>query len=148
MRVALPHDPAKIDWSVITPRDQQRQHRTQQIFQAGQAKTAADYYHGAMIFQHGKTVDDFATAHRLALRAAELDPSNSEAKWLAAATLERELMTRGKPQRYATQFKRVDGRGVLYNVDESVSDEERARWGVPSLAEAKQAVERLNAGSH
>jgi len=144
---------------VITPRDQQRQHRTQQIFQAGQAKTAADYYHGAMIFQHGKTVDDFATAHRLALRAAELDPSNSEAKWLAAATLERELMTRGKPQRrelmtrgkpqrYATQFKRVDGRGVLYNVDESVSDEERARWGVPSLAEAKQAAERLNAGSH
>jgi hypothetical protein len=138
-------DPARIDWTVVTPRDVQRRQRTTEMLKSGALKTAADYYHAAMIFQHGKTVDDFATAARLATRAAEIDQASGEARWLAAAAKDRELMTQGKPQRFGTQFKRVDGRWVLYQVDSSVTDDERAAWNVPSLAEAEMQAARMNA---
>jgi hypothetical protein len=54
-------------------------------------------------------------------------------------------MTLGKPQRYGTQFKRdPGGPWYLYPVDPAVTDEERARWNVPPLAELKKRAEALN----
>lgn len=76
----------------------------------------------------------------------ELDPLNSTARWLAAASKDRYLMTLGKPQLYGTQFKKVDGKWILWEVDPSVTDEERAKWGVPPLVEARKRAEELNSG--
>jgi hypothetical protein len=136
--------PEKINWAEVTPRDMKRRARVKAILDEGGAKVSADYYHAAMMFQHSESAEEFATAHRLALRACELDPTASEARWLAAAAMDRELMSRGQPQRYGTQFKKVNGRWTLYPVDPSVSDDERARWNVPSLAEAQQRAEAMN----
>lgn len=81
----------------------------------------------------------------LAVKAVELDPQNGRAKWLAAASKDRSLMWQGKPQLYGTQFKRVDNRWVLWEVDPTVTDEERAKWNVPPLAEQKKKEAELNA---
>src|SRR5688572_5059066 len=135
---------ANIDWTAVSKRDGERRERVRQIVGQGGATTSADYYHAAMVFQHGSEVSDYDEAHRLAVKAVELDPANKSAKWLAAAAKDRSLMWQGKPQLYGTQFKKVDGRWILWEVDPSITDEERTRWNVPSLEEAKKKAETLN----
>lgn len=134
------------DWAAVSKRDEERRARVAAIVASGGARTAADHYHAAMVYQHGSTVADFEEAHRLAVRAAELDPAMKSAKWLAAAAKDRSLMNQGKPQLYGTQFKLMDDVWVLWEVDPSVTDEERARWNVPPLAEARARAEKLNEG--
>lgn len=137
---------AKADWSAVEARDKARQERVHQILKEGGGKTADDYFHAAMVFQHGDSDDEIAKAHELSLKAAELDAEHPVARWLAAASKDRLLMRQGKPQLYGTQFKKVDGKWVLHEVDPSVTDEEREKWGCPPLAEARKRVDVLNAG--
>jgi tetratricopeptide (TPR) repeat protein len=133
-----------IDWSKVTPRDVARRKRAAEIVAAGGAKVAADYIHASMIFQHGDSVAEYQEANRLALAAVELDPKNKSARWLAAATEDRALMNQGKPQKYATQFRKEQGKWVLYPVDPSITDAQRAEWNCPSLADAQRQAEELN----
>jgi len=121
-----------LKWDLVHSHDAARRNRVTQIQRAGQMKTGADYYHAAMVFQHGDEVADIQQARRFALTAAELSPANREARWLAAAARDRELMYLGKPQQYGTQFVTNDaGVWVLYQVDPRTTDSERAQWNVP-----------------
>ena len=133
-----------IDWAVVAPRDAERRKRVREILDADGAKTAADYHHAAMVFQHSDAIDDYDLAHKLALKAVELDPERPGARWLAAAAKDRWLMNQGKPQLYGTQYKTVDGKTILWEVDPSVTDEERAKWDCPPLAVAKARAEEMN----
>lgn len=137
--------PGGIDWTVVSPRDRVREAEVLERVEAGAPKVADDWYHAAMIMQHGEGEAPIERAHAWALRAVELDPDHASARWLAAAAEDRLLMRRGVPQRYGTQYVKRDGRWVLYEVDESVSDEERAAWNVPPLAEAQRRAEQMNA---
>lgn len=139
--------PDQIDWSVVASRDAARRARVSQILAEGGARTADDHYHAALVFQHGDTDEEIAKAHELSLKAAELDSEHPDARWLAAASKDRLLMRQGKPQLYGTQFKKVDGKWTLHEVDLSVTDEERAKWDCPPLAEAKKRAEGMNARS-
>jgi hypothetical protein len=134
-----------IDWSKVTPRDRARRKRVDEIIAAGGAKVADDYYHAAMVYQHGESPDEIQRAHDLAVKAVELDPKHDAAKWLAAAAEDRKLMYENKPQKWGTQFKKIDGKWVLWQVDPTITDEQRDAWNVPSLAEAQAQAERLNA---
>jgi hypothetical protein len=135
----------KADWQAISERDGARRKRVLELFRSASLKVADDYYHAAMILQHGSAAEDFDLAHQLSLKASDLEPTNLEARWLAAASKDRYLMTLGKPQLYGTQFKRDrGGPWYLYPVDPSITDEERARWNVPPLAELKKRAEALN----
>jgi hypothetical protein len=134
-----------IDWSVVVPRDRARRKRVDEIVAAGGARAAADYYHAAMVYQHGDTPDEIQRAHDLAVKAVELDPSHDAAKWLAAAAEDRKLMYENKPQKWGTQFRHVDGGYVLWKVDPSITDEQRDAWNVPPLADAEARVAQLNA---
>lgn len=136
---------ANIDWPAVSKRDGERRERVRQIVAEGGATTSTDYYNAAMIYQHGSEIPDYDEAHRLALKAVELDPANKSARWLAAAAKDRSLMWQGKPQLYGTQFKKVDGRWILWEVDPAITDEERARWNVPPLEEQRKKLETLNA---
>jgi tetratricopeptide (TPR) repeat protein len=140
--------PTAEEWVEISRRDAAHRERVKQLLASGVLKLAPDYYHAAMIFQHGESPNDFRTAHELAQKAVELDPFDRTAKWMAAASKDRELMNLGQPQRYGTQFKKVDGRWTLYNVDPSVTDAERAKWNVPPLAVAQRRVDVMNAKQH
>ncbi len=141
-------DMGKVDWSVVGKRDEERRKRVLEIVAQGGAKEAADYYHAAMVLQHGQSPEDFDRAHQWCVKAIELDPDYPGARWLAAASKDRYLMNLGKPQLYGTQFKRdQNGPWYLWQVDPPITDEERAKWDVPPLARAKARVEALNGGT-
>ena len=132
-----PDDPKLIDWKIVGPRDAARLKRVKELYAQNKLKTGADYYHAAMILQHSDAADDFLLAHELCVAA--ISKGDARAKWLAAASEDRFLMNIGRPQRFATQF-RCDGPNCefhLYKVDETVTDELRKAFDVPSLAEAK-----------
>jgi hypothetical protein len=136
----------KIDWAKVSPRDQARRKRVEEIIAAGGAKVADDYYHAAMVYQHGDTVEDITRARELAMKAVELDGKNGKARWLAAAATDRELMRKKLPQKYGTQYTRESGGAwVLYEVDPKVTDAERAEWNCPPLADARAKADALNA---
>ena len=137
----------KIDWSVVGKRDAARLQRTREIAAAGGLHEADDYFNAALILQHSDKTEDYARAHQWCLKAVELDPELPAARWLGAATQDRWLMNQGKPQLYGTQFKKVNGRWILWEVDPAVTDEERARWEVPTLAAARKRAEEMNGGT-
>ena len=132
------------DWPGVARRDAERRKRVKEIIATGGARVSDDYFHASMIFQHGEEVADYKTAHDLALKAAALVPTHPKARWLAAAAKDRELMKQGLPQMYGTQFRLENERWVLYIVDPSVTDEERATWNVPPLAQAEEHVKTMN----
>ncbi len=119
----------------IVDRDAQRRAQVAELLEAGAAKTGEDYYAAALIYHHGDKLKDFARARELAAEAARL--GHPKALRLAALAWDRWLMMAGKPQRFGTQYQRApDGTEFrLYPVDPSVTDEERARWGIPPLEE-------------
>jgi len=132
------------DWPGVARRDAERRKRVKEIVASNGARVSDDYFHAAMIFQHGDDVADYQTAHDLALKAAALVPTHPKARWLAAAAKDRELMKLGQPQKYGTQFRIENEQWVLYVVDPSVTDEERAKWNVPPLAQAEEHVRTMN----
>jgi hypothetical protein len=137
----------KIDWAQVTPRDHAREKRVDEILAACGAKVADDYYHAAMVFQHADGVGGIEHAHELALQAVKLDPTHKKARWLAAASEDRILVRDGKLQKYGTQFSKDNHGGPwkLDPVDPSITDEQRAEWNVPPLAEAQKRAEQMNA---
>ena len=135
---------ARVPAAALAQRDTERRVAAKKIVEKGNLRTADDYYHAAVLFQHGKAPADFAQARALALKALVIDPDHSLARWIAAAAEDRRLMAIGKPQLYGTQFKSTDGHWELYDVDPRISDSERAKWNVPPLAEAKRRAEAMN----
>lgn len=108
-------------------------------------KTAADALGAAILLAQGDTPEDDLQAYKFAVRASELDPANPRAKSLAAELHDRYLCSLGKPQIYGTQFCRVDGVWRLKPIDVSaVTDQDRAKWGLPPLAELKRRVDAMN----
>jgi hypothetical protein len=134
-----------LDWATVGPRDQAREKRVNEILAVGGAKTSADYFAAAMVYQHGTTPAQAMRAHELALKAVELDPNNDTARWLSAASEDRALMYEKKPQKYGTQFSKQGETWVLWEVDPTITDEQRAAWNVPTLEEAKARAVKLNA---
>ncbi|MHB1533295.1 MAG: bifunctional nuclease family protein [Acidimicrobiales bacterium] len=131
----------------VVARDQTRRQRVRQLLAAGEVRTAEDYFHAAMVFQHGQNLEEYQLAGELASTAAQLghvgETRWQSARWLIAAAHDRGLRHQDKPQKYGTQFFRVgpDGPLELWEVDATTTDEERAAYNVPSLAEALARAE-------
>jgi hypothetical protein len=126
----------------VLQRDRARRQRVEELVGNEMVQAPEDYFHAAMVFQHGERLDDFWRAHELARRGAELGHPNC--RWLAAAAYDRWLTNQGKPQKYGTQYtSRDDEPYRLWDVDPTTTDEERAAWDVPPLAEALQQAEEL-----
>ncbi|HEY3876679.1 MAG TPA: hypothetical protein VGM92_14475 [Candidatus Kapabacteria bacterium] len=62
-----------------------------------------DLEEACLILQHGDDTTDYRNAHELAMRAIHLGDTSTNARQLAAITLDRYLVKQGKPQRYGTQ---------------------------------------------
>ena len=142
-----------IDWKIVQPRDQARQKRVMELYAAGELKTGKDYYHAGMILQHGDKPEDYLLCHELCV-AAVFKAGRSEraswlpsARWLAAASEDRFLLSIGRAQRFGTQFS---GEGenphwTLDKMESGVTDELRKAWSVPTLAQAKEREAEMNA---
>ena len=133
-----------IDWDAVEGRDKARLARVKELYAQNRLQTGADYFHTAMVLQHGGTPEDYLLAHELCVAA--ISKGNKEAKWLAAASEDRFLMTIGRPQRFATQYRSEGGDSPLklYQVDSGVTDELRRAMDVPPLAKAKAKEAELN----
>jgi hypothetical protein len=128
----------------IAEADRQRRVEVLGYLEAAQVQTPRDLVYAAFIFQHGNCPAHYLLANRLAQIA--LEAGDPEARWIYAATLDRYRMSRGEPQQYGTQYTLVDGRYALYPVDPATTDEERAQYDVPPLAEAQARAETMPAG--
>lgn len=126
----------------VGQRDRERSQRVEELVAHGVLQDAADYFHAAMVFQHGGTTERYCQAHELAKKGAELGHTTS--RWLTAAACDRWLMSQGKAQKYGTQYTVREGRWILYEVDPETTDAQRAEWNVPTLAQALQRAEERN----
>lgn len=135
----------EVDWEVVGPRDEARRQRALEMVEAGLLKARDDFIHAAFIFQHGADSTSYELAHDLAMQAVTLDSTSIRARWIAAAAKDRYLHSVGKPQIYGTQYRAVDGKWTQAPYDTTaVDDEERARWGVRSLAEQRARLRRFD----
>lgn len=135
----------KTDWSVVNANDKRRREQVKSLFDNGQLKTGLDYYHSAMIFQHGTTTEDYEFANKLCSIA--IKKGNKKAKWLYAATLDRILTSKkAQYQKFGTQFRKdaPDKPWYLYPVDPTTTDDERRKYNVPSLTEQLKKEKELN----
>jgi hypothetical protein len=130
----------------LRERDAQRRQRVKEMIAGGLLTAPDDYFHAALIFQHGETLEDIWQAHELASSAAEMGATQSmgykDSRWLAAAALDRWLMYQGKPQKYGTNFVPDGKRWRLWDVDPTTTDDERTANHVPTLQEQQQQAER------
>ena len=67
-------------------------------------------------------------------------------KWLLAAAIDRDLLSRNKPQIYGTQYwKMKDRPWELRKIDTTkISDAERIEYGVKTLAQQREKVKQMN----
>lgn len=132
----------EIDWNAIATHDEEHRVRTKALLAAGKLHSASDFYHAAFIFQHGQTPDDYLLAHTLAVVAAAR--GRADAAWIAAASLDRYLMSIGQKQIYGTQYMTPKGKPVTQEPYDRalISDALRGALGVPPIA--NQEKQRLS----
>ena len=83
-------------------------------------------------------------AVKLMKKSIELDPTRD--KWLLAAAIDRDLLSRNRPQIYGTQYTRPAGQPFeRMEMDTTIiSDSERIEFGVETLAEQREKILNLN----
>lgn len=134
-----------IDWDVLSKQDSIRQVRVLELIKEGKVVTGRDYYHSAMIFQHGLDTIASDMAVKQMRKAIELDSTIN--KWLLAAAIDRDLMRRNKPQIYGTQYIKMgeNAKWERYKIDTTlVTDEERKYYNVETLVEQIIKVQKMN----
>jgi tetratricopeptide (TPR) repeat protein len=134
-----------IDWSILSLQDKSRESRVYELINSGLITTAKDYYNSAMIFQHGNDTSASSMAIKHMKRAIELDSTIE--KWLLAAAIDRDLMKRGMPQIYGTQYvmNNEEGKWKLYKIDTTkITDDERKIYHVETLQEQLEKERILN----
>jgi hypothetical protein len=122
--------------------DQERRIEVMAFIKDGKLATDLDFFHAAFVFQHGNCPEHFKLANELANESVKL--GNEEAKWIYAASLDRYLLAIGEVQKFGTQYTLTDGcTYTLEPVDPATTDEERAEYGVPSLADAEEKAKEF-----
>jgi len=114
----------------------------------GELKGPEDKYDAGIVLQHtgldfcGKklisySADNYLIAHYLFISAYEGGFKKKEALYLIAASMDRYLTYTEGYQKYGTnrEFNQETGKEELVPIDRKTTDEERAKYGLPPLAE-------------
>lgn len=136
---------SNINWSVLSKQDSVRESRVYELIKEGKIITGKDYYNSAMIFQHGRDTVASGMAVKQMKMAIELDSTVN--RWLLAAAIDRDLMRRGKPQIYGTQYMKMgqNAKWERYKIDTTqVTDAERKYYKVETLAEQVMKEHNMN----
>lgn len=136
-----------ISWDIVAKNDSLRIVQVIQLLQSNKVQTAQDYYHAAMIFQHGDDSTTYKMAIKMMQKAIAIDSTIN--KWLLAASIDRYLMSKNEPQIYGTQYIQYQNEPMqLYVIDTNkISDAERIAYGVKTLAEQQAHLKLLNKAS-
>ena len=126
-------------------RDRERLERARELLLAGELRTAEDYYHASMLFQHSadRSGRDHLRAHVLGVAAAML--GHEGARWLSAAALDRYLVFNEMDQFFGTQFER-DGEGLWHPgvLDSQRTEALRELFGIPTAEEMQLRADGFN----
>jgi hypothetical protein len=135
----------KIDWDKVNKRDEQRRDAVRKLLTEGTLQTGKDYRFAALIFQHSQDSAGYLLAHVLAVTA--VGKGEPKARWLAAATMDRYLMSLKQPQVFGTQFHQDSGAWTMDPYDRGgFSDAIRASWCVASQSEQEQILKDIRDG--
>ena len=141
-REAVYSSVAEVD--ALKLRDGERRRELVTMIGQGSVNTSNDLYHAAVLFLHGTEPKEFLSAHRLATVAAI--NGHRPSRWLAAATLDRFLMSIGLPQTYGTQFEHNEDDNTyqlrLPIDDTTVLHFEKRFFGVPPVVERLAQLNR------
>jgi hypothetical protein len=96
------------NWRKVTKRDAVRLRLVRSMLARARLKKATDFLKAAYILQHGRTPEDYATAHLLAKEAGNVRVGAITARFLRQAAHDRFLWSIGCPQRYGTQYRLSD----------------------------------------
>ena len=130
-------------WKLVTKRDTTRRRKVEEILKMGMKDLSSeDYFHAAMVFQHGQKEKDYKMAVNLAKRSTEL--GYEKAKWLYAAAQDRLLVNLGRKQKYGTQYQKRDGRWILMPVNKKTTDTQRLKFNVMILRKAYTMAKKMN----
>jgi hypothetical protein len=143
-RRAYDDNPGPGQWMTIVQHDTDHRMRVLELGCQGMLKTAEDFYHAAMIMQHGSEPKDYMRAHVFAAAAAHL--GHKPALWLSAASFDRLMQRVGQPQVFGTQFNREQGEPWTMEpiAEELLSDTIRQVFDVPALSENKKRLAEMN----
>lgn len=133
-----------IDWTVLSKQDKERESRVYELIKSEQIVTGKDYYNSAMIFQHGSDSIAYGMAVKHMRKAIELDTTIN--RWLLAAAIDRDLLSRNKPQIYGTQYSKKNGEEWKRSTIDTmqITDEERKFYNVETLAEQLEKARNMN----
>lgn len=85
----------KIWLTDLALRDKLRVKKVKEKLKKQEVKTAADYFHAAVIMQHGTTLEHYKLAILLSKKSLELEPNNNTVRWLNCAATNRFHLTAG-----------------------------------------------------
>ncbi len=125
-------------------RDAERRRELVEMIGQGTVNTSNDMYHAAVLFLHGTEPKEFLAAHRMATMASI--NGHRPSRWLAAASLDRFLMSIGLAQTYGTQFEHSEEEN-RYQLrlpidDTTVLHFEKRFFGVPPVVERLAQLNR------
>lgn len=132
--------------------EKQRRINAELIISEITSPTKEDYYHVAVLFNHGSSVDDYKKANEYAQKSFNLglfQPSDSnlpDNRWLNAATFDRLQIEQGLQQKYGTQrYGRGDKIDQLFEVKDHSIDREainknRSKLGLDSLEQEEEKI--------
>lgn len=132
--------------SKITRTDDERVKLVLSLLAKGAGQTPEDKFNAAVVLQHtplgfcgkelvGKSPDNYLLAHYLAVQSYA--GGYKDARTLVAQTIDRYLTFTQGYQKYGTNrlINQETGKEELVWIDRSVPDSERAKYGVPPLAQ-------------
>lgn len=133
-----------IDWTLLSVQDKNRETRVYELIKSGEIVTGKDYYNSAMIFQHGADSIAYGMAVKHMKKAIALDTTIN--RWLLAAAIDRELLSKNKPQIYGTQYSKINGeKWKRSTIDTTqVTDTERKFYYVETLSEQLEKERIMN----
>jgi hypothetical protein len=133
-----------IDWVEVGTRDKARLARVRELYTRAELRAGEDYWHAAMVLQHGGEPSDYLLAHELCVVA--IGKGFAGAKWLAAASEDRFLGSVGRSQRFGTQYNSAGPNAPfrLAPVEDGVTDALRREFDTPTLDEAKAREAEMN----
>ncbi|MEO6593405.1 MAG: hypothetical protein ABIP94_01480 [Planctomycetota bacterium] len=107
------------------------------MFASKVLRTGSEQFAAGTVLIYSDEKAEVEAAQHLALAAMASEP---RARLLAATAYDRLRRLAGAPQKFGTQLVWSEGRLDLWSVDPGTTDSERAKWGVPPLAEVQRRV--------
>jgi hypothetical protein len=129
------------EYKALRERDRIRREKASQQLNAIETPTAEDFYRTAWLFNHGDTPEEAQYAYELAMKARA--SGHAGAFWLSAAAYDRWQMYSGKAQKYGTQIVPDGKRYRVWDTDPDTTDQERAEYDVPPLAEQHRRAQMM-----